>query len=78
MEKLTELWATVRQLLTSRTIWGVVVMLLGYAGLDVSGLDGALVDLGDKLIVAAGALLALIGYVDRRPKPGVIEVKAQK
>lgn len=69
MDKVTEVWLTIKQLITSRTIWGVLIMLLGSVGIDVNGLDGALVNAGDSLITAAGALLALIGYVDRRPKP---------
>lgn len=69
MDKVTELWATIKQLLTSRTIWGVIVMLLGTVGLNVNGLNDLLVNLGDHLTAVLGAALAIIGYIDRRPKP---------
>lgn len=76
MDKLAEIWATIKQLLTSRTIWGVIVMLAGGLGIELpADLGGALVSAGDQVMVALGAVLALIGYVDRRPKPGMIEVK---
>lgn len=74
MDKILEIWGVLRQLFTSRTMWGLVVALLGMAGVDANGWDSMALELGDKLIAAAGALLAVIGYVDRRPKPGMVEV----
>lgn len=68
MEQANTIWAKIKELITSRTIWGIIVMLLGSVGIKVDGLDVALVQAGDSLVTAAGALLALVGYIDRRPK----------
>jgi len=77
MDKLESMWASLRQIVTSRTMWGVFVMLLGLVGIHpAAGLDAAIASVGDSLVAFAGAVLALIGYVDRRPKPGMIEVPA--
>ncbi len=68
MDKAFDIWGKLKELITSRTIWGIIVMLLGSIGIKVEGLDVALVNAGDSLVTAAGALLALVGYIDRRPK----------
>lgn len=73
---MTEIWNKIRELLTSRTIWGVVVMLLGAIGVDANGLNDLLVAAGDNLITFVGAVMAVIGYIGRRPKQGFVEVPA--
>lgn len=77
MDKIQEIWATVKQLVTSRTIWGVVVMLVGGLGIQLPGDLGDMIgSAGDQLMMAIGSILAIVGYIDRRPKPGMVEVKA--
>lgn len=75
MGKIVEIWATIKQLITSRTIWGVIIMLASGIGIDLNGVDVALTNTGDSIMTAIGALLALVGYLDRRPKPVAATVK---
>lgn len=75
MGKIVEIWATIKQLITSRTIWGVIIMLASGIGIDLNGVDVALTNAGDSIMTAIGALLALVGYLDRRPKPVAATVK---
>lgn len=78
MEKVLEIWALIKQLVTSRTIWGVIIMLAGGLGFNLPvDLGDSIAATGDQLMVALGSLLALVGYIDRRPKPGMVEVKAR-
>lgn len=75
MGKIAEIWATIKQLVTSRTIWGVIIMLASSVGIDLNGVDVALTNAGDSIMTAIGALLALVGYLDRRPKSVAATVK---
>lgn len=77
MDKLSEVWSVLRQVFTSRTIWGAIILLLQAMGVDSSGFEQFgehVANFGDAVMTAVGAFLVLIGYVDRRPKPGMIEV----
>lgn len=76
MPNFAEIWAHIKQMLTSRTIWGTIVMLASMVNIDLTGLDVALANAGDAVMAAIGALMVLVGYVDRRSKPGTISVKA--
>lgn len=77
MDKVAEIWASIKQLITSRTIWGGLILLLNAVGVDLNpDIGGAVVNVGDQLVNAIGAILVLIGYTDRRPKPGTVSVRA--
>lgn len=67
---------TTKNPLTSKTIWGVLVMLLptvgAWLGFDISADDASEAGVHiDTLIEAAGALLAVYGRVAAKAKIGV-------
>lgn len=67
-DRVSEVWAALRQLVTSRTIFGVVIMLFAQFGIDLPDGD-SIASAGDSILTAMGALMSVIGYLDRRPKP---------
>lgn len=76
MTNLTGVWSGIRQLITSRTIYGGLILFLGAVGVKVpEGLDQAILGLGDNAMNLIGAALVLAGYFDRRPKPAAVDVK---